>query len=294
MKKLLFLFLFVFSLNVDHLYCAKRGFKRKHDDAQTEQPAKKARKSSLYDPTSEKPFRISRSKIDLFLQCPRCFYLDRRLGIKRPPGYPFTLNNAVDELLKKEFDIYREKQEIHPLCTKNEIDAIPFKHKDLDSWRDSLHKGLEYVMPETNLEITGGIDDVWINPEGELIVVDYKATSKKGQVSLDADWQIGYKRQVEVYQWLFRQNDFKVSNTAYFVYCNARKDVDRFDGKLEFDISIIPYEGDDSWIDEVIMNIYNCLQAEAVPKPDQKCNYCKYVLAASLNNYYFEQENVSN
>ncbi len=288
MKKLLLLFVFIFNFNIDFLYCAKN--KRKRVDAQTEQPTKRARKSFLYDPGSEKPFRISRSKIDLFLQCPRCFYLDRRLGIKRPPGYPFTLNNAVDELLKKEFDIYREKREKHPLCIENEIDAIPFKHEDLDGWRDSLHKGIEYEMPETNLKITGGIDDVWINLKDELIVVDYKATSKKGEVSLDADWQIGYKRQVEIYQWLFRQNGFKVSNTAYFVYCNAKKDVDRFDGKLKFNISVIPYEGNDSWVDGTVMKIYDCLQSDDIPEEKEECAYCKYTLAVCQNNNYFEQE----
>jgi hypothetical protein len=51
-----------------------------------------------------KNWKLSRSKIDLFLECPRCFYLDNKLGLKRPPGYPFALNSAVDLLLKKEFD----------------------------------------------------------------------------------------------------------------------------------------------------------------------------------------------
>ncbi|EKE12188.1 MAG: hypothetical protein ACD_13C00277G0004, partial [uncultured bacterium] len=38
---------------------------------------------NLYEPNSAKSFKLSRSKIDLFLECPRCFYLDRRLGIGR-------------------------------------------------------------------------------------------------------------------------------------------------------------------------------------------------------------------
>ncbi len=39
------------------------------------------RTRNLYDPASKEPFRLSRSKIDLFLECARCFYLDRRLGV---------------------------------------------------------------------------------------------------------------------------------------------------------------------------------------------------------------------
>jgi hypothetical protein len=61
------------------------------------------RKSNLYDKNSTQTFRLSRSKIDMFINCPRCFYLDRKLGVAQPPGYPFSLNSAVDKLLKKEF-----------------------------------------------------------------------------------------------------------------------------------------------------------------------------------------------
>jgi len=63
------------------------------------------RTSRLYSSDAKESFKLSRSKIDLFLQCPRCFYLDRRMGVGRPPGFPFALNSAVDKLLKKEFDI---------------------------------------------------------------------------------------------------------------------------------------------------------------------------------------------
>ncbi|MDO8571096.1 MAG: hypothetical protein Q7R79_00265, partial [bacterium] len=76
------------------------------------------RTRNLYDPNGVEPFKISRSKIDLFLSCPRCFYLDRRLGVGRPPGFPFSLNSAVDALLKKEFDFHRANQSAHPLMKR--------------------------------------------------------------------------------------------------------------------------------------------------------------------------------
>jgi len=123
------------------------------------------------------------------------------------------------------------------------------------------------------------VDDVWVNQNGELHIVDYKATSKSGEVGIDADWQISYKRQVEIYQWLFRKNGFKVSNTAYFVYCNGNTDKEAFDGKLEFDVKIIPYEGNDSWIEPTLMDIKRVLESEEIPDPDPNCDYCKYRFA---------------
>lgn len=239
---------------------------------------KPRRVRNLYDASLDKPFRLSRSKIDLFLECPRCFYYDRRLGVGRPPGFPFNLNSAVDELLKKEFDTYRMSKTVHPLVKAYGLDLVPFPHKYIDEWRDSLRRGITYAVPETNLVITGGVDDVWEDPAtGEIVIVDYKATSKRGEVSLDAAWQDGYKRQMEIYQWLFRKNGLPVSNTGYFVYCNGRRDNDAFDAKLEFDIKLIPYEGNDSWVEEAVMNAHKCLCSNEIPESGDKCDYCAFV-----------------
>ena len=234
------------------------------------------RTKNLYDPASAKPFRLSRSRIELYMQCPRCFYLDRRLGVDRPPGFPFTLNSAVDKLLKKEFDLLRESATVHPLMKKYGVDAIPAKHELLDAWRDNF-KGVQYAYPGTNLVIFGAIDELWQNSRGEYIIVDFKATAKNEEIiALDQDWQDGYKRQMEIYQWLVRRNGYKVSDTGYFVYCNGKLDMARFDGRLEFDITLIPYEGKDGWIDGVVKDVYACLRADAVPEAAPGCDYCRY------------------
>ena len=143
-----------------------------------------------------KNFRLSRSKIDLFMECPRCFYLDARLGVARPPGYPLTLNIAVDELLKNEFDVHRAQGKRHPFMETYRIDAVPFNHPNMGKWRDSLRYGVEYTHPETNLPVRGGVDDIWVTPAGELIVVDYKATAKRDEVSLKGNLGEKYKRQM--------------------------------------------------------------------------------------------------
>src|SRR3989344_1435515 len=230
---------------------------------------------NVYDPKGTEAFKISRSKIDLFLNCSRCFWLDRREGIGRPPGFPFSLNSAVDTLLKKEFDIHRAKGTRHPLVKQYGIYSVPFAHERMDEWRDALRRGVTWEHKGTNLIVSGGIDDVWQDPEGALNIVDYKATSKTSEVTLDADWQIGYKRQVEVYQWLFRQNDFKVSDTAYFVYCNGRTDKEAFDGRLEFTVKIIPYEGKADWVEGTLVDIKKCLDGK-MPEANKTCEYCAY------------------
>jgi CRISPR/Cas system-associated exonuclease Cas4 (RecB family) len=233
------------------------------------------RTRNIYDPADSTPFKLSRSKIDLFHDCPRCFFLDRRLGVGRPPGYPFNLNSAVDTLLKKEFDVHRAAKTAHPLMEEYKIDAVPFQHEKMNEWRENF-VGVQHHHKSSNFIITGAVDDVWVNPNKELIVVDYKSTAKDGEVNIDAPWQISYKRQMEVYQWLLRQNGFEVSNTGYFVYANGRTDMKAFDAKLEFDVTVLPYTGNANWIEQTLSDIKTTLAQQELPQPGSECDYCPY------------------
>jgi PD-(D/E)XK nuclease superfamily len=236
------------------------------------------RTRNLFDPASNKPFTLSRSRFENFLNCPRCFYIDRRLGVEPPGGPPFTINSAVDHLLKKEFDHCRVLGEPHPYMVEAGIDAIPYADSRLDDWRENF-KGVRVIHEASGFELTGAVDDLWIDRSTqELIVVDYKATAKDSEITLDADWQIGYKRQMEFYQWLMRKTGFKVSNTGYFVYCNGDRSVEGFGGVVKFKVKIIPYVGDDSWIEKELLMARNCLLADVPPESTEGCKQCAYVM----------------
>ena len=134
---------------------------------------------NLFNPSAHEPFVVSRSGIDLFVRCPRCFYLDKRLGTATPPGYPFSLNSAVDTLLKKEFDAHRVKGIAHPLMKKYGVDAVPYAHEELDAWRDSLRRGIKFFHEPTNLTIRGGVDDVWVNSKTSFILLITRQPQKR-------------------------------------------------------------------------------------------------------------------
>ncbi len=232
--------------------------------------------AKLFSPDATAPFALSRSKVELFFDCRRCFYLDRRLGIGRPPGFPFNLNSAVDALLKTEFDGYRAAGQPHPLMTAAGLNAVPHAHPQLDTWRNNF-RGVRALHAASNLEVFGAIDDLWRDLEsGELMVVDYKSTSKAGEVSLDAAWQDGYRRQMEFYQWLLRQQGEPVSRRGWFVYCNGRRDRPAFDARLEFTIKLIPYDGDDGWVDGALREIRALLSRDQPPALNARCEYCVF------------------
>lgn len=259
------------------------------------------RARGLYDPIKnadpEHPFKLSRSKIDLFTQCPKCFYLDRRLGVGRPPGFPFAINSAVDALLKNEFDQFREKGTPHPIIERYGLDAIPAAHPQINDWRNTF-KGVQHLQTETNLLVFGAIDDLWKNlpsspnePE-KFLVVDYKATAKDEDIiALDKPWHDGYKRQMEVYQWLLRHNGLDVSDTGYFVYCNGKANREAFcqhvltpdaptDGPflahMDFELTLIGHTGTVAWIEPTLHQIHACLNSDNIPDSGADCDYCAY------------------
>ena len=236
------------------------------------------RRTNLYKSDSEVPFNISRSKIALFSECQQCFYLDRKLGIARPDIPEYSLNNAVDHLLKNEFDLLREKKQPHRLMQQYNINAIPFWHPSFSIWRDDhgTRIGATTLHQKTNLNIHGIVDDLWVSTKNqELYIVDYKATSAH-EISMESKYKQGYKRQIEVYQWIFRRMGFLVSNVGYFLFANAQKHHSGFHGKLQFETTIIPYQGDDSWIEPNILQIKKCLDAPEIPEAGKTCQHCAY------------------
>jgi len=235
-------------------------------------------------------WKLSRSKIGLFQECPRCFYIDNKLGTKRVPIPSFQINKAVDYQLKQEFDAYRVKGIQHPLQKEYEIDAKPAMHQKLDQWRENF-EGIQYLHEPTGLMISGAIDDLWINGNNEYIVVDYKATAKNDPVKeLSGKWHENYKRQIEVYQWLLRKNNLKVSNVGYFVYCTGKYDQKSFDKKIEFDTIPISYIGDDSWVEPIIHEIKECLESDKMPEPNNGCEHCAWWYA---RNKYENNQNLT-
>src|SRR3989344_7359083 len=96
--------------------------------------------TSRFDPTSSKLYRLSRSRIERFRECRRCFWLNERYGVDRPGMPAFSLNNAVDALMKKEFDLHRAEGTAHPLLAGYGLKLVPLKHERMEEWRDALRR----------------------------------------------------------------------------------------------------------------------------------------------------------
>jgi hypothetical protein len=198
--------------------------------------------------------------------------------MRRPSSPPFAINSLVDHLLKREFDTHRAAQTPHPIMVEHGLDAVPFEHPQIDEWRENFI-GMQFIDERNNLKITGAVDDIWqMRESGKLIIVDYKATATNGSITLDDDWKISYKRQMEIYTWLLRRQGFDVEDRGFFLYCNAQ-DAESFDGKLSFSTSLLPYTGNSEWVEPTLVKLKACLMQDEAPSASNGCEFCGYIAA---------------
>jgi hypothetical protein len=243
---------------------------------------KRSRVSSIYEPYQTDDFKISRGKFSDFLTCPRCFYLDRVKGLASPGMPGWTLNETTDLLLKKEFDECREAQIPHRLFKEYGLEhLVPLRHPDMDKWRDSLRHGLMSRVENTNIILTGGVDDIWQDTNnGNLVVVDYKSQANTRSLTSESyladPFHDGYKTQMDFYAYLLQEMDFEVYRTAYFLVCNANRGAEGFYGKMDFSETLIPYEWSSDWIPGKVTKMIDLMNQTEVPEGNTSCNNCAY------------------
>lgn len=242
------------------------------------------RKNNTYKYEPGNTFKLSRSGIDSFIKCKRCFYLNK-VGNIKDIGMPgFSLNSAHDELMKKELDIYRENGEAHPYMESLKRNLIPFQHENMEDWRNNF-KGVTYHHKKTDLIITGSVDDIWIDTDTEeLVIVEYKSTSTQSEIDLNdgTPWKEQYKRQIDIYQWLFKMNGFKVADDSVFLYSNGLKTSKKFKDVMKFKTYVLEYRGSTDWVEEKIFEIKRVLDEKVIPEINEDCDTCSYVESVSL------------
>lgn len=250
----------------------------------------RSRKSSIYTPGQTDKFKISRTKFNDFLTCQKCFYLDRVGGLISPQPPPWRLNETTDLLLKREFDVCREKQIPHKSFEKFGLEnTVPYQHESIELWRDSMHHGLSHQVENSNIILHGGIDDIWFNlKQQKLLVVDYKSQANNNPVVtenyLANPYHGSYKIQLEFYAYLLTKMGFDVLPTGYFYVCNADRRASSFNGLLSFEETIVPYDLDITWIEPKVFEMISTLNSDEIPKPNPSCENCAYAHQRSLSN----------
>lgn len=221
---------------------------------------------------TSKPLKISRANLQLMKECPRCFWLYKHKGINRPRGYPYTLSIAVDQLLKKEFDSFREKGILHPVLANVpslEGARLYQDSNQLELWRNNF-EGLKYYDKELDAILFGAIDDMLEMPDGSLAVIDYKSSGAKVATVYD-----DYQTQMDVYTHILEQNGLITAGKAYFVFYVVDK-TSGFDGRLPFKGEVKEINTDPSYVQDLFVQAVQLARSKTPPPSHSECEHCNW------------------
>ena len=223
---------------------------------------------------NNKPIQLSPNSLNLFLECPHCFWLEKKLGIKRPPPYPYALNMAVDILLKEEFDNYRKKGEPHPLILANNIPAKLFSNQDLlNQWRSNF-SGIRFYDSELDATLFGAVDDILEFTDGKLAPLDYKSTGSSVANVYDR-----FQLQMDIYTYLLEKNGFLTPRKGYLAFYIVDKR-NGFLDRLPFKKELHEIDTNPSDVPELFGEAVAILRRVTPPPHSQDCKFGEWLKGA--------------
>jgi hypothetical protein len=225
-----------------------------------------------------KNISLSPNSLNLFLECPHCFWLDKNLGIKRPPPYPYALNSAVDTLLKEEFDNYRKKGLQHPLLEEWNIKAHLFKNQNLlNQWRNNL-AGIRYFDESLMATLFGAVDDILEFDDGKIAPLDYKSTGSTAANIYDR-----FQLQLDVYAFLMEKNGYQVYKKGYLAFYVVDKSKGFID-RLPFRKEIVEIETNPKDVYEIFKDAVETLKQASPPPHSTDCPFGKWIKSVKIFN----------
>ena len=198
------------------------------------------------------------------------------MGIKRPPAYPYSLNLAVDDLLREEFDDYRQKGIPHPIFEENNIKAHLFKNqKLLNQWRNNL-SGIRYFDSDLQATLFGAVDDVLEFNDGKIAPLDYKSTGSSSANVYDR-----FQLQMDIYTFLMEKSGYKTPRKGYLAFYVIDKSRGFID-KLPFRKEIVEIETNPSDVYDIFRDAVAVLKQATPPKHSDDCQFGKYLSEAKI------------
>lgn len=223
--------------------------------------------------TSLRPLKqevLSRRQLEMFVQCPRCFWLLKCHGIKQPEGFPLAIQTIIDSLLKAEFDEYRKKGKPHPILTEYGVHARLFPDLEkLSQWRNN-RQGLRWTDPQTKQTLFGAVDDVLEFPDGALAVLDYKASG-----AAEATVYPSYQLQLDTYTFLLGQMGYTTAPRAFLAFFQAVRE-DGFQGRLPFRGKLVEVVPQPERVGPLFSEALEVAHSQEMPPPGEECKICRW------------------
>lgn len=212
------------------------------------------------------PYVLSPNRLELFKECPRCFWLLMRKGIKRPAGKFSSLPSGMDAVLKNHFDSYMERGELPPELVKEGIEAKLFEDMELlREWRNG-RKGIRWSDERGNV-LMGAVDNILVKGN-KLIVLDFKTRG----FQLKENTANFYQTQMDVYNFLLRKNGYETEDYGYLLFYYP---VRVGENGVIFETKLVKVEVSVENAERIFREAIKVLEGD-IPEPSKDCEYCKW------------------
>jgi hypothetical protein len=215
-----------------------------------------------------KRLTLSNSRLSLYTECPRCFWLDMNAGIKRPDTIFPSLPGGLDLQFKRYFDQFRAKDDLPPEVKGKLPGKLLSDIGTINRWRD-WRRGIRYTPPWTEVELMGALDECLVDQENCYYPLDYKTRGYAPK----ADTHGYYQDQMNLYTLLLEGNGLKTKRLAYLLYYHPI-DVKEH-GLIQFDISVQELPTDPESAERLVKDAVAVLNGTA-PASSASCGFCRW------------------
>lgn len=207
---------------------------------------------------------LSPSTINLYKDCPRCFWLHINKKLKRPDT-PFpSLPSGMDRVLKEHFDNFAKDGKLPPELQELNGEVTLFDDFNLlKTWRNNL-RGIRWE--ENDVVLHGAVDNI-LKKDNKLIVLDYKTRG----FPLKEDTHEHYRDQLDLYNFLLRKNGYETEDYAYLLFYHSQKV--NATGEVVFHTDLMKIAVSVTHAEELLKNAVACLRSE-LPPPSKNCAFC--------------------
>lgn len=212
---------------------------------------------------------LSPTKLNLFQECPLCFWLSVIKKIPRPETPTSTLPRGMDDLIKKYFDRYRKLGKLPPEIEGKVQGKLLPDQKLLNEWRKiSKNSQPHFFDKNLNACLFGGLDECFLDGN-YYIPVDYKTRGfnlKENSLSY-------YQTQLDCYTFLLEANGYKHLSFGYLIYYIPTEVKEK--GQVKFSVEPYKIETNSQRGYQIFKEAVECLKG---PKPQahRDCKFCSW------------------
>jgi len=212
---------------------------------------------------------LSPSKLNLFQECPLCFWLHVVKGIHRPEGVSSTLPRGMDNLIKKYFDKYRALGKMPPEIEGKVQGKLLSDQQLLNNWRSNYKESSpKYFDKELNAYLFGALDECFVDGD-YYIPVDYKTRGydlKENSLSY-------YQTQLDCYTFLLEAEGYKHLSFGYLIYYIPKQVIKN--GIVQFKVEVHKLKTDPKRGYSVFRQAVECLRGPQ-PSSHSGCQFCSW------------------